>query len=314
MQTLRLQTTRYSIHNNNQPKHFAINGRVKEQLGFRYSITLSSFRNIEPIERTLEKLANQGYDAVEMFGEPTKLDLKKMIELFRSFSLPVCGITGMWGSISADSWKRKLLSSDPSLIAKSEQYVKECIKMCQLLGGNKMNICILADDELVAFDRNHRMLPEDDKEVVTQKVIPVLSELCKFAKDHDVQLLLEPLNRYSTPYCCTAKDALAIVNKVNHDNFGVLLDTFHMNIEEDSFEDAIASSQGLLRHTHFADNNRKMPGCAHINFQSIIQALYDNAYNEYISFEPNIMDKEYETATKDGLEFIKSIEKCISNI
>ena len=283
-------------------------------MGFRYSITLSSFRNIEPIEGTLERLEGQGYDAIEMFGEPKRLDLKRLRDIFHSFSFSVCGVTGMWGSISEDSRKRKLLSSNLDSITYSEEYVKDCIKICQFLGGRKMNICLFADNDLVTFDRNHRMLPEERKVAVTQKAIPTLSKLCKIAKDYDVQLLLEPLNRYSTPYCSTAKDAIDIVNKVNHDYFGVLLDTFHMNIEEDSVEDAILRSKELLRHTHFADNNRKMPGYAHINFQSIMQALHSIGYNEYISFEPNITDKEYEYSTKGGLDFIKSMEKSISSV
>ena len=45
---------------------------------FKYSITLSSFRRIETIEQTLERLIRQGYDAVEMFGEPEKLDVKRL--------------------------------------------------------------------------------------------------------------------------------------------------------------------------------------------------------------------------------------------
>ncbi|MFZ0512281.1 MAG: hypothetical protein WAM14_11795 [Candidatus Nitrosopolaris sp.] len=74
---------------------------------FKYSITLSSFRNIrEPLEKTLERLTRQKYDAVEMFGEPNKLDLKSVNETFCSFGIPVCGITGMWGSISEEGRKR----------------------------------------------------------------------------------------------------------------------------------------------------------------------------------------------------------------
>ena len=80
-------------------------------------------------------------------------------------------------------------------------------------------------------------------------------------------------------------------------NFGVLLNTFHMNIEE-SIEDAIMESNGLLRHTHFADNNSKMPGSEHINFQSIIKSLNSVGYDKYISFEPILTNKEYETTTK----------------
>ena len=279
----------------------------------RYSITLSSFTHIEPIEKTLERLQGQGYDSVEMFGEPKKVEMKKLRDIFDSFSYPVCGVTGMWGSISEEGWKRKLLSSDRSIIKHSEEYIMECIKMCQAVGGNGMNICLFADNEMATFDRNHRALSEERKRAVTQKVIPILTKLSKFAEDHGVHVLLEPLNRYCTPFCSTAKDAFSIAGKVNHDNFGLLLDTFHMNIEEDSFEDAILKSRKLLRHTHFADNNRKMPGYAHINFQSIVRSLYSIGYNGYASFEPTIIDKDYENSTKRGLEFIKSIEKLVSS-
>jgi sugar phosphate isomerase/epimerase len=178
-----------------------------------------------------------------------------------------------------------------------------------LFGGEEINICLFADDKLVAFDRNHEAPSDDEKRRIIQKVIPILSELSRFAYDNGVQLLLEPLNRYSTPYCTTAKDAVTIANQINQDNFGVLLDTFHMNIEEDSFEHAILKTEGLLRHTHFSDNNRKMPGYAHINFQSVIKGLNMIGYNHYISFEPNIIDKEYELVTKNALEFIKALEK-----
>jgi D-psicose/D-tagatose/L-ribulose 3-epimerase len=282
-------------------------------LKLKYAITLSSFCHIEPIERTLERLQGQGYDAVEMFGEPQKMGMKKLRDIFDSFNFHVCGITGMWGSISEDSWKRRILSADRSITKHTEEYVMDCIKMCQSVGGNEMNICLFADSDMATFDRNHRTLSGDKKEAVIQKAIPLLNTLSKFAKDYGVHILVEPLNRYNTPFCSSAKDAFVIANKVNHDNFGLLLDTFHMNIEEDSLEDTILKSGKLLRHMHLADNNRKMPGYAHINFQSIMRSLFGIGYNGYASFEPNVNDKEYENYTKRGLEFIKSLEKIVSS-
>jgi D-psicose/D-tagatose/L-ribulose 3-epimerase len=282
-------------------------------LKLKYAITLSSFCHIEPIERTLERLQGQGYDAVEMFGEPQKMGMKKLRDIFDSFNFHVCGITGMWGSISEDSWKRRILSADRSIIKHTEEYVMDCIKMCQSVGGNEMNICLFADSDTATFDRNHRTLSGDKKEAVIQKAIPLLNTLSRFAKDYGVHILVEPLNRYNTPFCSSAKDAFVIANKVNHDNFGLLLDTFHMNIEEDSFEDTILKSRKLLRHMHLADNNRKMPGYAHINFQSIMRSLFSIGYNGYASFEPNVNDKDYENFTMRGLEFIKSLEKIVSS-
>ena len=279
----------------------------------KYAITLSSFCHIEPIERTLERLQGQGYDAVEMFGEPQKMGMKKLRDIFDSFNFHVCGITGMWGSINEDSWKRRILSAERSITKHTEEYVMDCIKMCQSVGGNEMNICLFADSDMATFDRNHRSLSGDKKEAVIQKAIPLLNTLSRFAKDYGVHILVEPLNRYNTPFCSSAKDAFVIANKVNHDNFGLLLDTFHMNIEEDSLEDTILKSRKLLRHMHLADNNRKMPGYAHINFQPIMRSLFGIGYNGYASFEPNVNDKDYEDLTKRGLEFIKSLEKIVSS-
>jgi D-psicose/D-tagatose/L-ribulose 3-epimerase len=158
---------------------------------FKYSITLSSFRNIrEPLEKTLERLTRQKYDAVEMFGEPHKLDLKSVNETFCSFGIPVCGITGMWGSISEEGRKRKILTSNKEVLAYSQEYVKSCIKMCDFLGGSEVNLCLFADDEFVSFDRNHILVSQDQKERLIQRIaIPTLSRLTKYASDYGIQLL-----------------------------------------------------------------------------------------------------------------------------
>jgi sugar phosphate isomerase/epimerase len=270
----------------------------------KYAITLASFRKIEPIDNTLTVIARQGYDAIEMFGEPSEVDAKKLLDSLNSYGLPVCGITGMWGSISSDGWKRRLLSSDPMLVQASEQYVIDCLKLCNILGGHEMNVCLFAD-EMQGVDRTHRIISANEKELFAAKAVPIMRCLTRKAADYGIQLVLEPLNRYSTPYCATAKDAIEISQQV--DSLGVLLDTFHMNIEEDLFKDTVQSSRKFLRHVHFADNNRKMPGFAHIDFSTIVKGLNEIGYNGYISFEPNIADRNYEHATKFGLDFVKRI-------
>ncbi|SMH71433.1 sugar phosphate isomerase/epimerase family protein [Candidatus Nitrosotalea okcheonensis] len=276
-------------------------------MGFKYSITLHSFRKIEPIEQTLSRLKKHGYDAVEMFGEPDQADYKNIKEAAASHGLTICGITGMWGRASKEGWKRKLLSLDQDMIKHSENYVRKCINMCQDLGGNEINICLFADSSL-DFDANHGLVSEDQKKSAMEKAVPLLISLSRFAADHNVSLLIEPLNRYSTPYCNTAKDAAYIAAKINQDNVGILLDTFHMNIEESSFEKTILDSKSLLRHTHFSDNNRAMPGYAHLDFATIVKALRKIKYHGYISFEPNLT-ADYESSTLSGLQFIKKLEK-----
>ena len=278
---------------------------------FKYAITLASFRNIEAVEQTLNRISKFGYDAVEMYGEPEKVSAKDLVELFNSHQIPVCGVTGMWGSISEDGWKRKLMSIDAGMQEYAKNYVKQCIQLCHSLGGTKLNICLFADDNLSIYDKTHRAIPEERKATLHDLAVPILSELSKYASDYGVGLLLEPLNRYSTPYCNTAHDAMAIASKVGHENFGVLLDTFHMNIEEDSFDDAILKSKSRLRHMHFADNNRKLPGYAHIDFREIVTSLVNIKYDGYISFEPIIPKIDYETQLKRGLQLVKSHEEAV---
>ena len=281
-------------------------------MAFKYSITLSSFRKLESIEQTLVRLKEQKFDAVEMFGEPKEINLRDLRNMIGSFDIPICGVTGMWGGVSEDGWKRKLLSRDPSLVNHSENYVRQCIEMCEYLGGNEFNICLFADEDQILFDANHHMVPDNLKQSAIKRAIPMLSSLSRFASDHNVDLLIEPLNRYSTPYCTTAKDAIYIAQMANRDNVGILLDTFHMNIEEGSFEEAIGDSKDFLRHTHFAENNRTMPGYAHIDFESIVKTLHDIGYNKYISFEPDLINVDYHLVTLKGLNLIKRLENSIS--
>ena len=278
---------------------------------FKYAITLASFKNIEAIEQTLNRISKFGYDAVEMYGEPEKVIARDLAELFDSYQIAVCGVTGMWGSISEDGWKRKLIGLDAGIQEHAKSYVRQCILLCHSLGGTELNICLFADDNLSIYDKTHRTIPEERKTALHDLAVPILLELSKFASNYGVDLLLEPLNRYSTPYCNTAHDAMAIASKVDQENFGVLLDTFHMNIEEDSYGDAILRSKSRLRHMHFADNNRKLPGYAHIDFREIVVSLAKMEYDGYISFEPIIPNIEYETQLEHGLQLIKSHEEAV---
>lgn len=279
-------------------------------MGFKYGITLASFFKIESVESTLGTLAEVGFDAVEMYGEPEKVGTKALEELFSSYKVSVRGITGMWGRASEDGWKRRLLSTDTGVLSHTKRYVKQCIKLCHALGGSTLNICLFSDENMSTFDRTHRVIPQERKATLHNLVIPTLSELSKYAKEYRVSLLLEPLNRYSTQYCSTAEDAITIAKKVDQDNFAVMLDTFHMNIEENTFDEAITSSGKLLRHMHFAENNRKMPGEGHIDFSEIIRALKNIDYQEYISFEPTIYNaKSYKRTLSIGLGFIRELEE-----
>jgi D-psicose/D-tagatose/L-ribulose 3-epimerase len=274
-------------------------------LTYSYSITLSSFFNIENILLTLEKLSAVGFDQLEMYGEPDEMDLKYIKDIILSFNFKIIGITGMWGRISPSGWKRRLLSNDISFRKYSENYLIKCIEMCRYLEGNKINVCLFSDP-INSLDLTHKFISEDKKKKLISKSFPMINSLLKRANDCRINLLLEPLNRYSTPFCSNLEDSLFVIEHC--DNLRIMLDTFHMNIEEDSFKNTILQSKNILNHLHFADNNRKMPGFGHIDFDNIISTLKHINYSDTISYEPTISNANYQKELSFGKSYIEKIE------
>ena len=270
----------------------------------KFSITIDSFTKIESLENTLKGLVELGINNIELSGDPSNFNSKKNFELFNTFSVSVLGVTGKWTS-SKGMISPILLTSDPHILSYSKNYVKECIKLCNFFGGSIFNICLLSDYNL-KIDWNHEIIPNKEKKKLLKKSENILSELTNFSKDFGVYLLLEPLNRYSTPFCCNTADAIFVTSNLNNDYFSILLDTYHMNIEEMDFSDSIIKSKNFLKHIHFADSNRKMPGLGHINFNSILNTLRKIQYNNYIGLEP-IVDRNYKVEISQGLNFLNKL-------
>jgi 5-keto-L-gluconate epimerase len=99
--------------------------------------------------------------------------------------------------------------------------------------------------------------------------------------------VIEPLNRYETDFLYNASQALAFIQRIGHAHIGLLLDTYHMNIEESSWNVPFetASAAGKLWHVHLGDNNRLPPGNGMINFSAILATLINCGYEGFLSAE-----------------------------
>ena len=269
-----------------------------------FSITIDSFTKMKSLENTIKTLVELGINNIELTGDPSNFYSQKNLELLNTFSISVLGVTGKWTS-SKGKMTPILLTSDHQILSYSKNYIKECVKMCNFFGGSFFNVCLLSNYDL-KIDSNHEMIPNKEKKKLLKKSVSILSDLTSFSKDFGVYLLLEPLNRYSTPFCCNVADAIYVTSYINNEYFSILLDTYHMNIEEMDFSDSITKSKNFLKHIHFADNNRKMPGLGHINFNSILKTLKMIQYNNYIGLEP-ILDINYKDEITQGLYFLNKL-------
>ena len=66
----------------------------------------------------------------------------------------------------------------------------------------------------------------------------------------------------------------------------IMLDSFHMNIEEDSFREAILTAGSKLGHFHIGEANRKVPGSGRLPWKEMADALKEIGYDGTIVMEP----------------------------
>ena len=106
-----------------------------------------------------------------------------------------------------------------------------------------------------------------------------LGQLAHFAADHGVFLCLEPLNRFETSFINLASQAIEVIDRVNHPHCRIMLDTFHMHIEEKSPAEAIRAVGSRLHHLHACENDRGAPGSGQVHWAEVAQALRDIGYD-----------------------------------
>ena len=120
-----------------------------------------------------------------------------------------------------------------------------------------------------------------------QQLVAMLREGAMYADSRGVLLALEPLNRYETDVVFNAAEGLALLEEVDHPALGLLLDTYHVNIEESSWTEPFQRLMvaGKLWHVHLGDNNRLPPGQGLIDFPAIVATLKQSGYEGALSAE-----------------------------
>ena len=116
-------------------------------------------------------------------------------------------------------------------------------------------------------------------------LVDILKDLADYAGKKGVVLGLEPLNRFETSFITTADQAIELVDRVNHPACKIMLDTFHMNIEENSMGDAIRKVGSRLLQVHSNENNRGTPGAGHVPWKEVAQALKDIKFDGVLVIE-----------------------------
>ncbi len=162
-----------------------------------------------------------------------------------------------------------------------------------------------------------------DREQCWEHCVGSMKEIMKSAEDNGVIFSLEVLNRFEHFLINTCEEALRLVEAVGSPNLKILLDTYHMNIEEDSIGEAIIKGGDKIGLFHIGENNRNVPGRGHIPWDEVVAALKQIDYQGDTAMEPVVLaggttggsmaihrdltgGMDLDELAREGLEFYKA--------
>lgn len=144
------------------------------------------------------------------------------------------------------------------------------------------------------------------REQGTEWIIEALEACASYAVRQDMIILIEAANRFELDNLHTAAEVCSIIEHIKMPNLKLLLDTFHMNIEERSFIEPLRLSALHLGHLHFSDNNRRYPGAGMIDFKGIFRILKEIGYDGTAALEC-LPQPDPDTAAKRALETLAAV-------
>jgi len=175
-----------------------------------------------------------------------------------------------------------LVSEDTATRRKGIAFLQQVARAMKHMGDT-----VLAGINYSSWPR--KLLPDEDKQILTDRAIEGVREAIKAAEDNDVIFCVEVVNRFEQFIMNTAAEGIAFAERVGSPNCKILLDTFHMNIEEDSLSGSIEEAGNWLGHFHLGETNRRPPGRGRIPWPEIFGALRQINYQGAVVMEPFLL-------------------------
>jgi D-psicose/D-tagatose/L-ribulose 3-epimerase len=279
-------------------------------------IGLNTFLLISPFTtnstRLFAKIKKWGFDTVELaIEDPRHIDPVKVRRELDRHELACGSVCGAFGP-------DRDLRGNRAQQSNSMAYLRGLIDQMETLGAKS-----IVGPVYSSVGRAQAYTPAERKSQM-KTVVANLERICAYAEKKQKQICLEPLNRFETDFINTCEQALELVQKVNSPALKVMLDTFHMNIEEKDPAAAIRKAGKLLGHIHACGSDRGTPGNDHIDWISIARALKAVGYKGDLvieSFTPGVeiiaraasiwrsFEPSEEAIAVEGAKFLRKIVK-----
>lgn len=259
-------------------------------------------------ETLIPRIAQLGFAAVELpLEDPALLDARRIGQLIKDHGLKpsVCGAFGPG---------RDLTNADAAVRRATQDYIVRCLDFAVEVGAPMF--C----GPLYAEVGKRRQLPETARRAEWDLAVAGIRQACEAAAARGLRVAIEPLNRFETDLVHTAADAVRMARDVAHPAAGVMIDSFHMTIEEDSLEQAVLAAGSHLIHVQVSENQRGIPGTGLTDWAGLARGLRAVNYRGLVvieSFTPDNRDlagavciwkrraPDQDTFAREGLGFLQ---------
>jgi sugar phosphate isomerase/epimerase len=226
------------------------------------------------LAEAFKKVSSLGYDGVELMTKnPKTLDGEKLRRLLEKNGLILTGLCT--GHVYGED-RLGLVGPDRKVCKKAMVRLKEFVDFAAeyLEPGICINIGRARGQGYV-----------DDSVRTLDEMATAFRELSDYALPYGIKIVLEPITVNQTNYINTTQDGIRMVEHVQRSNIGLMLDVYHMNIEDDDIYESFREAKDKCWFVHFTDNNRKYPGGGHLDFKKIVRTLEEIGFDGFVSME-----------------------------
>lgn len=228
-----------------------------------------------------ERVKSLGFDSIEIpVEDPALIDGPRLKKILQDLDLEV-SVCGAFGS------GRDLTSSDPRVVESGREYIKRCLDICNDLGAP------FFAGPMYSEVGKARQLPPEERAREWQRAVTNLRAVSEEAQARGLQIAIEVINRFESDLVNTTSDTVRLVREIDHPAAKVMLDTFHMTIEESSMREAILAAGEDLIHVQVSENHRGITGTGLTPWQKVRDALRELDYQGKVvieSFTPDNQD------------------------
>jgi D-psicose/D-tagatose/L-ribulose 3-epimerase len=228
----------------------------------------------------IPRIAAFGFDAIELpIEQPGDWDPVRTRDLLAAHGLTVAAVC----AVSPPG--RDLVGTTPAVTEATVAYLKGCVDSAAAVGAPCVGGPVYA-----SVGRTWRMTGAA-RDACYADFRRAIEPVAGHAGERGVSIGVEPLNRYETSVVNTVEQTLEMISGLPS-VVGLMIDTYHLNIEEANPYAALAAAGPHIKHVQVSGTDRGAPGADHFDWPRFFAVLGTTGYGGAVCIESFTGDNE----------------------